>query len=161
MAHVNFKKYLSYDPETGIFRWTKVRPGRGVFGAEAGTLERKGYLRIKVAGERVLAHRIAWYFIYGKFPSHQVDHINQNKSDNRAINLRRATNLQNQANRGKNKNNTSGFKGVSWRKDNRKWKASIAVNGKKMSLGHFDSAEKAAKAYEVAAKKFFGEYACT
>ena len=102
---------------------------------------------------------MAWYFIYGKMPAHQVDHINGDKADNRAANLRGATNAQNQANRGKNKNNTSGYKGVSWRSDSNKWSAQISCGGKKIKLGSYTDINDATAAYKAAAEHLFGAYA--
>lgn len=152
-----FKEYLSYDPVTGHLTWLKMC-GRGRPGEIAGTLEKKGYLRVQVKGHRVLCHRVAWYFIHGSLPRYQVDHINGIKSDNRAANLRHATNAQNQANRGKNKNNTSGHKGVTWRKDCRKWRAHIGKGGKKYCLGTFDRIEDAIAAHARGSREMFGEF---
>ena len=86
-----------------------------------------------------------------------VDHINGNKLDNRKSNLRMASWSQNCANRGLQKNNTSGFKGVT--RIPERWRAAIKVNGKDYSLGCFDSREAAAKAYNEAATRFFKEFA--
>lgn len=88
------------------------------------------------------------------------DHINQNKLDNRRCNLRTATRSQNLCNKGKQSNNTSGFKGVCWVKRDKKWLAQIRINGKRKHLGYFDSKKQAARAYSKAAKKYHGEFAC-
>lgn len=89
----------------------------------------------------------------------QVDHINRNGCDNRRKNLRLCTNQQNGANRGAQKNNTSGYKGVYWHKTKSKWNAKIKVSGKKIHLGYYQSVKDAAKAYDKAADEFFGEFA--
>lgn len=88
----------------------------------------------------------------------QVDHINQNKSDNRWVNLRLASPAQQQINTGVQKNNKHG-KGVGWRDSNKKWRADIYVDGKAKCLGHFDSKTEAQEAYEAGAKMYYGEYA--
>jgi hypothetical protein len=89
----------------------------------------------------------------------QVDHINRCKLDNRRANLRAATNRQNLGNMGLLRSNTSGFRGVSWRKRRQKWEASISVDGRNIFLGHFTDKAEAARAYDDAAKRSFGEFA--
>lgn len=91
----------------------------------------------------------------------QVDHINGNKLDNRRCNLRLATSSQNQQNRRVGKDNTSGFKGVSWHKKSKKWCAQITVNRKVKHIGIFDDSIEAAKAYDKAAKELHGVFANT
>ncbi len=91
-----------------------------------------------------------------------VDHIHFDDTlDNRKSNLRLATSAQNGWNRGKPANNTSGFKGVSWFAQTRRWQAKIKLNGKSIGLGYFDSAESAARAYDESARKYYGEFAVT
>lgn len=88
-----------------------------------------------------------------------VDHINGDKLDNRRSNLRICTNAQNLMNRGFNKNNKSGYKGVSFQKSANKWEAKIMVDKRSYYLGLFMTKEAAAKAYNIAAKKLHGEFA--
>lgn len=90
-----------------------------------------------------------------------ADHINGDGLDNRRSNLRPSTTSQNLCNRGKNKNNQSGFKGVWFRKDTKKWAADITIHRKHIHLGSFLTAEKAALAYDSAALKYHGEFART
>ena len=88
-----------------------------------------------------------------------VDHIDMNGLNNQRKNLRICTNQQNRMHQGKQKNNTSGFKGVSWNKKNKKWKADIHVNGERVYLGYFDSIEDAYRVYCEACKELHGEFA--
>lgn len=92
-------------------------------------------------------------------PSIQIDHINGNKLDNRKANLRLCTNQQNCRNVTKRTNNKSGYKGVVWHKASNKWLAKITVNKIVKYLGIFENKDMAAKAYNNAAIKYFGEFA--
>lgn len=89
----------------------------------------------------------------------EVDHINTNSLDNRRSNLRVVTRSQNLQNTPKRRDNTSGYKGVSWHKQSKKWHAVIHLNGKCISLKFHDTAEEAYEAYKRAALDMFGEYA--
>lgn len=88
-----------------------------------------------------------------------IDHINGNTLDNRKENLRFCTTRQNSRNAKKNTNNSSGFKGVAWHKNRKVWVAYIKVDYKNKHLGVYNTPESAAKAYDEAAKKYFGEFA--
>ena len=107
----------------------------------------------------LLAHRIAWALMYGEFPDGQLDHINGEPSDNRITNLRLATESQNKANRRRSKRNSTGFKGVSFRKRDHIYSAQIRKDKKTMWLGSYKSPEEAHRAYAKAAKEMHGEFA--
>ena len=87
------------------------------------------------------------------------DHVNSNGLDNRRINLREASQAQNCANQRLHSNNTSGYKGVSRERAERRWKARICVKGRHIFLGRFDDPVEAARAYNEAALEYFGEFA--
>lgn len=147
------EEVLSYDPRTGVFINITNR-GKTKKGSIAGTKHHKGYIIIAIDGKTHRAHRLAWLYVYGKFPEKYLDHINEVKDDNRIVNLRLATNQENQHNISNPRvSNTSGYVGVSWHKRYDKWIARIKINGKKKHLGYFDTAEQASKAYLEAKRK--------
>jgi hypothetical protein len=92
-------------------------------------------------------------------PYEYVDHKDGNGLNCQRANMRICTMWENQGNRVLNRNNSSGFKGVAWKKDREKWRARITKNEKSIHLGYFDHAETAALAYNLAAQKHFGEFA--
>lgn len=151
-------EWISYNATNGQFTWLKTS-GKGYAGAIAGTPQAKGYIAISIRGRQFLAHRLAWLFVHGDLPTKQIDHINGVKTDNRIANLRLATNMQNHANRGAQRNSTSGVKGVYWFKPQQKWKAQIQVNGKAIVLGYFASKDAAIAARLEGEKKYQGEFA--
>ena len=148
---------LDYDPETGIFT-KKTNSWKFKIGDVAGCKSPKGYILIGIKNKQYLAHRLAWFYVYGDLPQF-IDHINGNPSDNRICNLRKCTKSENSKNRGKQKNNTSGVKGVTWDKQCNKWKAQIKFNGKVKNLGVFKDLEFAALVVKEARTKFHGVFA--
>lgn len=136
---------FAYDPETGVIVH-KVNRNSVLAGQVAGNLEANGYVRVKVRGHKVLAHRLAVLLMTGAWPTGEIDHVNRDKSDNRWVNLREASSSANNHNRSLFRNNTSGAKGVQWRRQLGKWQAIITVNRKRRSLGHFIDFEDAVAA---------------
>ncbi len=110
--------------------------------------------RLHVRMHRALAERWGW-----PIASKDVDHWNRDGLDNRRENLRPCTRIQNSRNRGPQKNNTSGYKGVTWNKRAKRWEAKIWLNGGCIHLGKFERVEDAAAAYAAAAAKHYGEFA--
>ncbi len=159
MAPADIHKLLRYDPETGVFTWLVDRGRLAKAGTRAGWPTGDGYLRIKIEGRNLLAHRVAWFYVHGEWPAKGIDHINGHGADNRIANLRPADQSQNNANRKQQRNNTSGIKGVFWDKNTKKWCAKIRVGGSLKNLGRFTEKEAAAAAYRVAAERLFGEFA--
>lgn len=144
MDDSRLKKLLHYDHDTGIFTWTRYSNHR-----QAGYNQR-GYIYIQIDGKPYPAHRLAWLYMYGVWPTGMVDHINQNRRDNRITNLREASNQLNQYNVSKYTNNT-GVKGVC--KYRNRYKSRITVHGKTHHLGVFDTIEEAEQAYLAAKRK--------
>lgn len=92
-------------------------------------------------------------------PNEIVDHVNGDRLDNRKSNLRLCTNAENSRNANISKNNTSGYKGVSWDKSRNLWHAQIMVDKRTIHIGRFGDKLEAAKAYNKAAVKYHGEFA--
>lgn len=143
---------LSYDPESGVFVWLNpASPSPAKKGAVAGSHGNHGYLHICVDRQRCLAHRLAWLYVYGEWPDQAIDHINGDRHDNRVQNLRQASATTNGENRRvPGARNTSGYLGVSWCAQTKRWMAQIAVAGKHHNLGRFDSPSEAHAAYVTA-----------
>ena len=153
MTQQELKKILEYDKDTGIFTWKVRKAYRTKIGSVAGTLY-KGYSYILISRKRYSAARLAWLYVYGEFPKNNIDHINQNKSDNRISNLRDVTNSENMKNRPMMSSNFSGIVGVSWSKTREKWHAQIRNSGKVINLGLFDNVGDAKRAREEAKIKY-------
>lgn len=104
-------------------------------------------------------HKKMHRMIIGAESGMDVDHINGNRLDNRKSNLRVCTRAENLKNSSIRSDNSSGYKGVSFFKPIKKWRAYIGVNGKHIPLGYFDDPIEAAKAYNKAALELHGEFA--
>ena len=142
---------LQYDPETGILRWKEQRGGVKK-GDIAGCFDGyHGYIRLRIRKKMYMSHRLCWLLLTGKWPKQQIDHINGDRIDNRACNLRECTLSQNQRNKLKMKNNTSGYTGV-YKTTTNKWTATI-------NLGTFKSKEEAALAWNRVTLMLHGEFA--
>lgn len=117
--------------------------------------------KARVGTHIVRAHVLVWLLCNGAVPSgFEIDHIDRNDSNNRIENLRLATASENQRNRGAQRNNTTGLKGVSFDRQTKRYSAKIAVNGRRVWLGRFHSKQDAARAYQAAARLYHGEFAC-
>ncbi len=127
----------------------------------AGSLQKStGYHQCVVGGIYYKAHRILYMLYHNTtIPDRlQVDHEDENKLNNTFKNLRLGTSSQNRCNVSKQKNNTSGYKGVYFHKGNKKFVARITVFGKYLCLGCYVTAEEAHEAYKVASVKYHGEF---
>ena len=151
------KDLVYYEPDTGNFIAKKPR-GKLKIGNILGNKNHDGYMRIKINYTHYSSHRLAWLYVYGKFPDNEIDHINRIKNDNRLINLREASTSQNGINKSLTKRNTSNFKGVTFNKKANKWQAQATLNKKTYYLGIYQTKEEAYKAYVDFAKKNHGEF---
>ena len=150
------REVLDYDPDTGLFRWRVATGRRARVGAVAGARHNQDYIHIGIDGHRILAHRLAWLWMTGSWPIAEIDHINKDRSDMRWSNLRQASHAQNGANRGANKNNKLGIKGV--RFNHGSFYARIWKDGRQIKLGRFRTAKEATAAYLMAARELHREF---
>lgn len=140
------------DADLAEFSWVVRSSGKNKYVQRMTTGTNRKTIQIhRIIMERILKRPL----VKGEL----VDHIDQNALNNLRANLRLADKFQNKQNSRRYTNNTSGYKGVSWIKPTKKWKAGIVVNGKAMYLGCFETSEDAYKAYCEAAEEHFGEFA--
>lgn len=144
---------FNYDPETGIFIRLIATSNRVTKGTNVGRNNGNGYLRMTIDGHTIYAHRLAWFYVYGVWPEHEIDHIDGNGFNNRISNLRVSTHAENSQNLSLRKTNKSGAMGVSWLKSYQKWEAYIWLNYKKRNLGYFNKLQDARNAYLKAKQK--------
>jgi hypothetical protein len=170
LTHERLTELLHYDPETGVFTWRIDRTcGRGRVSRRAGDVAggehkaegQRSYVRIRVDGRMYKAHRLAWFYMTGFWPPETIDHEDTNGLHNAWENLRSCGQTHNHGNMRKPKDNTSGFKGVSFYRRDRNWDARISCHGVQYYLGRFDRREDAAAAYATAARELFGQFART
>jgi hypothetical protein len=153
------KELLHYDPNTGIFTW-KVDKAKNVKkGNIAGRKKINSYIQIQINKKLYFAHRLAWLYVHGEMPENYIDHVNGIKSDNKILNLRKATPQENQFNRKLNKKSTSGIKGITWHKTNKRWNAVLNVNNKNIHLGSFINLNIAKQVISNARNKYHGDFA--
>ena len=150
------KEHFEY--RDGHLWWVKPKSNRVKVGQQFGTCLDGGYRQGMLKGNLYLEHRLIWLYHYGKWPKDQIDHINGIRDDNRVKNLREVTNQQNQFNR-KSYGKTSAYKGVSWHKQRKKWRAQYAYKGKRYHVGCYETEEAAAEAYRKATEHLHKEFA--
>ena len=150
--------YLRY--EDGCLYWVQKPSANVKSDNEAGCIDKNiGYRRIKFKGAKYYTHRVVWFLVTKEQPPLILDHINNNRLDNRIENLREVTINQNAHNRSMNSNNKSGVKGVCWSTTTNKWVVYIKTGGKQRTLGSYVNLEDAAEASQIARKTLHGEFA--
>lgn len=138
-----------YD-RVSIYRWHVSRNSRIHYARRSGVDPKTGKKTTQYL------HR----FILDYHGQSQIDHIDNDGLNCRKYNLRVATVSQNQMNRySRNKNNTSGYKGISWHAGAGRWRARVHINGRRKHIGFFGSPEAAAKAYDTVIKEMHGDFA--
>jgi hypothetical protein len=158
-SQAELKQILDYNPDIGIFTWKARLSQSSKIGDVAGSKYKNGYIVIRANLIRYYAHRLAWIYIFGEISNNiQIDHVNGIRNDNRLINLRLATQSQNNYNQKLSIKNTSGFKGICWDKKVNKWVARIQLNGKTHHLGTFTDKASAIAAVMQAREAMHGEF---
>lgn len=153
------KELVLYEPESGVAVW-RPRPDR-MFNAagqakywnekNAGCLafrpdKRDGYRTAQILGKNYRAHKLVFFYMTGKWPAGQVDHIDGNRANNAWSNLRVVSHTENMRNRKLFATNTSGFHGVYWHAEHQAWASQIEVEGVRKHLGYFYCKNEAAAA---------------
>lgn len=137
----------------------KTGQWKGKVGDEAGTSTRKDGRRIiQVCGKRFFTHQIVWLMFHDSLPDTTIDHKDRDCTNNKIENLRSATRSEQQVNKRLSSQNTSGYRGVSFRKQvkAKPWRATVGD----IHLGYYATAEEAARAYDEKALEVYGEFAC-
>lgn len=139
------KRIINYDPSTGIFTW-KISPRYNInMGDIAGSIDGKGYVRLKISGSIYSGHRLAWFYMLGCWPT-EIDHRNCCKTDNRYVNLRDVPHKENMQNRhSAPANSTTGALGVHVSRD--KFVARIKVDGRTRHIGVYNTIREASAAF--------------
>lgn len=153
LTHARLLAVLHYDPETGVFKWLQALSPRGLVGTQAGGVRPDGYRTITIDGKPYLAHRLAWFYVHGQWPSYLLDHRDGLRDDNRISELRDADWFVNNQNRhvamGHSQTKLLGAFPV---KGSDRFESRICLAGKSKYLGRFDTPEEAHQAY-LAAKR--------
>lgn len=146
LSHEELLRNFSYDPETGIFT-RLVSAGCVKAGSVASYYNGRGYNTMYINNISYSAHRLAWFYVYGRWPNGQIDHIDGNPGNNRLRNLRECEPHENQQNRKINKNNKTKYTGVYYADWASKYRAMIRHKGTKYHIGLYDTAFEAYIAY--------------
>lgn len=161
--HQFLTEVLHYCPASGVFTY-KVKRGKSMPGERAGYDHVSGYRHVGFCGKSFKEHRLAWFYVHGRWPDGDLDHINGKPGDNRISNLRVVNDSLNCLNKKWDATkNKAGFRGVSRHKSERgkpKWRVRVTDSGgRRVSIGNFDSLEDAIKARIKAEDRYYSQYA--
>ncbi len=147
----SLKYLISYDHESGVLTWVKSR-GTKKSGSKAGTVNSHGYVSVQVNKKIYRATSLIWVLVYGRMPNGFIDHINGNTTDNRLINLREVSNLENCRNQKVRCTNSTGIMGVQSLRG--KYQVRISNGLKEVYLGYFSDFFEACCVRKSAERKF-------
>lgn len=159
ITSARLKEILHYDPLSGNFTWLVIPCNPIKVGDRAGSKNADGYIVIGVDGIPTYAHRLAWLWMTGEWPTLAVDHESRRKGDNAWSNLRLATGPENAVNSKVRSDSISGVKGVRWDAERLKWRAHIGHGKKQLFLGRFTEQNDAVNARKAAEKDLYGNFA--
>jgi hypothetical protein len=156
LTQERLKEVLHYDPWIGVFIRKSLSPYASQnVGDVAGGINTLNYVEISIDNIKYLAHRLAWLYVYGRWPG-EIDHIDRDTTNNRLNNLLEVNRSMQCFNKGLQCNNVSGHRGVHWDRSRRKWMAYINWQGRRRNLGRFDVSEEAVAARQAAEIKLLG-----
>jgi len=147
-----------FEYKDGELYWKMSFNQKIVIGSKAGGLHRHGYMNIQINKKKYKTHRLVFLYHYGYLPK-EIDHIDNDKTNNNIDNLRPATRSENMKNMGFHSKNKSGAKGVSWHKASNRWTVQLMVNNKKKYFGIYKDIELADLVAQEARNKYHKEFA--
>jgi hypothetical protein len=160
LTHAQLLNLIIYIPEAGRLFWRANGPEAGHLQAGDGTRKREPRWRVTLDGHNYSRAKVAWFYMTGTWPTHDVDHRDTDSLNDKWVNLRAATRSQQQANTRCYKSNKFGLKGVHRRETKiRPYRAMIQKDGHRISLGAFETEAAAFAAYTAAATQLHGEFA--
>jgi hypothetical protein len=138
LSHNELLTILFYNPKTGDFLNRETGKSLGCIKTCKNGYERK---IISIKNQKYKASRLAWFYMTGRWPKTNIDHIDTDSLNNKWHNLREATKQENGWNRGPQSNNTSGYKNITWHKQNKKWQVKFQIDGRNKSFGLYEDIE--------------------
>ena len=156
MTADRLRAVLNYNPLTGDFTRLTRAARRTKIGEVAGSVNNEGYRHIAIDGRSYKAHRLAWLYMIGGWPTDMIDHIDADRDNNRFANLREASRSQNLANSKPNRRGKTLPKGIVF--DGSRWRARIQRDKKSHFVGSFKTEAAAVAAYAEAARNLFGDF---
>lgn len=143
IAVERLRQEFTYDAASGVIRSLSGRAKGRIEGAKSPN----GYLKLRLDGVNLYAHRVAWALVHGSWPENDIDHINGERDDNRLSNLRALKRHENLQNMRKRRPGRSGVRGITWDKQTQTWRAQLSAQGKRINIGRFRDKEMAEQAY--------------